>query len=45
VINLLAEPATADGMGACGREQVRTEFLATRELEDWLRILAELGFR
>jgi trehalose synthase len=45
VISLLAEPATADGMGACGREHVRTEFLATRELEDWLRILTELGWR
>jgi trehalose synthase len=40
VISLLAEPATADGMGVCGREHVRREFLATRELEDWLRILA-----
>jgi trehalose synthase len=42
IISLLAEPATADGMGACGREHVRENFLATRELEDWLRLLAEL---
>jgi trehalose synthase len=44
-ISLLAEPATADGMGACGREHVREQFLATRELEDWLRLLAELRVR
>jgi trehalose synthase len=42
IIDLLAEPATADGMGAVGRERVRENFLATRELEDWLRLLAEL---
>ena len=42
IFDLLAEPARADGMGAIGREHVRENFLATRELEDWLRLLAEL---
>ena len=42
IVDLLAEPATADGMGAVGREHVRENFLATRELEDWLRLLVEL---
>ncbi len=41
-IDLLADPVGADAMGAQGREHVRTNFLATRELEDWLRLLTEL---
>ncbi|MCI0634319.1 MAG: glycosyltransferase [Actinobacteria bacterium] len=41
-IDLLADPVGADAMGAQGREHVRANFLATRELEDWLRLFAEL---
>jgi trehalose synthase len=41
-IDLLADPVGADAMGAQGREHVRANFLATRELEDWLRLLTEL---
>jgi trehalose synthase len=41
-IDLLADPVGADAMGAQGKEHVRKNFLATRELEDWLRLLAEL---
>jgi trehalose synthase len=41
-IDLLADPVGADAMGAQGMEHVRENFLATRELEDWLRLLAEL---
>ncbi|MGH8983811.1 MAG: glycosyltransferase [Acidimicrobiia bacterium] len=42
VIDLLADPVGADAMGSQGREHVRANFLATRELEDWLRLLTEL---
>jgi trehalose synthase len=42
-IELLADPATADTMGESGREHVRANFLSTRELEDWLRLFADLG--
>jgi trehalose synthase len=42
IIDLLADPVGADAMGAQGREHVRANFLATRELEDWLRLLTEL---
>jgi trehalose synthase len=42
VIDLLADPVGADAMGTQGREHVRENFLATRELEDWLRLLTEL---
>lgn len=42
VIDLLADPVGADAMGSEGREHVRREFLATRELLDWLRLLADL---
>jgi len=42
IIDLLADPVGADAMGAQGREFVRANFLATRELEDWLRLEAEL---
>jgi len=42
IIDLLADPVGADAMGAQGREHVRKNFLATRELEDWLQLLTEL---
>ncbi len=42
VIELLADPVAADALGAQGREHVRENFLSTRELEDWLRLLREL---
>ncbi len=45
VIDLLADPVGADAMGAQGKEHVRANFLATRELADWLRLLADLGER
>jgi trehalose synthase len=41
-IELLADPVGADAMGTQGREHVRENFLATRELEDWLRLFTEL---
>ena len=41
-IELLADPVGADAMGSQGREHVRENFLATRELEDWLRLFTEL---
>jgi trehalose synthase len=41
-IELLADPARADEMGARGREQVRDNFLSTRELEDWLTLFGDL---
>jgi hypothetical protein len=30
-------------MGANGREHVRSNFLSTRELEDWLTLFGALG--
>jgi len=42
-IDLLADPVGADAMGAQGREHVRKNFLATRELEDWLKLFAKLS--
>jgi trehalose synthase len=42
IIDLLDDPVGADAMGAQGREHVRQNFLSTRELEDWLRLLGEL---
>jgi len=42
IIDLLADPVGADAMGAQGREHVRGNFLSTRELEDWLRLMGEL---
>lgn len=42
MVELLRAPDRADEMGARGREHVRTNFLCTRELEDWLRLLGEL---
>jgi trehalose synthase len=40
--DLLRDPARATAMGISGREHVRRNFLSTRELEDWLRLLGEL---
>jgi trehalose synthase len=42
VIDLLADPVGAEAMGVQGHEHVRANFLATRELEDWLRLLTDL---
>jgi trehalose synthase len=42
IIDLLADPVGADAMGVQGQEHVRANFLATRELEDWLRLLTDL---
>jgi trehalose synthase len=42
IIDLLADPVGASAMGAQGREHVRSNFLSTRELEDWLRLFSEL---
>jgi trehalose synthase len=42
IIDLLADPVGADAMGAQGQAHVRANFLATRELEDWLRLLTDL---
>jgi trehalose synthase len=42
VIDLLADPVGADAMGSQGREHVRSNFLATTELHDWLLLLSEL---
>jgi len=40
--DLLRDPERANEMGRAGREHVRTNFLSTRELEDWLRLYNEL---
>ena len=40
--DLLRVPERADRDGRDGRETVRKQFLSTRELEDWLRLYAEL---
>ena len=42
IIDLLADPVGADAMGSQGREHVRSNFLATTELHDWLLLLSEL---
>jgi trehalose synthase len=42
IIDLFADPVGSDAMGAQGREHVRQNFLSTRELEDWLRLMGEL---
>jgi trehalose synthase len=42
VIDLLADPVGAEAMGVQGHDHVRANFLATRELEDWLRLLTDL---
>jgi trehalose synthase len=41
-IDLLADPVTADALGAQGREHVRKHFISTRELEDWLTLFASI---
>jgi trehalose synthase len=41
-IELLEDPALATRLGEAGHEHVRRNFLSTRELEDWLRLLNEL---
>jgi trehalose synthase len=43
IVDLLADPVGADAMGAQGREHVRDNFLATRELEDWLTLFTQLA--
>jgi trehalose synthase len=43
VIDLLADPVGADAMGSQGHDHVLENFLATRELDDWLRLFAELS--
>jgi trehalose synthase len=42
ILDLLADPVGADAMGTQGAGHVRANFLATRELEDWLRLLTDL---
>jgi trehalose synthase len=42
-LELLRDPARADAMGVTGRDLVRSNFLSTRELEDWLRLFRDLG--
>jgi trehalose synthase len=42
IIDLLADPVGADALGAQGHEHVSANFVATRELEDWLRLLTDL---
>ena len=42
IIDLLADPVGADAMGSQGREHVRSNFLATTELHDWLLLISEL---
>jgi trehalose synthase len=42
ILDLLADPVGADAMGSQGREHVRSNFLATRELHDWLLLFSEL---
>jgi hypothetical protein len=43
VIDLLGDPVGADAMGAQGRDHVRENFLATRELNDWLTLFTSLS--
>jgi trehalose synthase len=42
IVDLLADPAAADAMGAEGREHVRKNFLSTRELSDWLQLMSDI---
>jgi trehalose synthase len=42
IIDLLADPVGAEAMGSEGREHVRSQFLSTRELLDWLELLGSL---
>jgi trehalose synthase len=41
-IELLEDPQLAGKMGAAGRELVRENFLTTREVGDWLRLIADI---
>jgi len=43
IVDLLADPGGADRMGEIGREHVRANFLATRELTDWLGLMGDLN--
>lgn len=43
VIELLINPQRCDQMGAEARELVRARFLTTREMADWLDLVAELA--
>ena len=43
ILDLLADPVTADAFGAQGREHVRANFLSTRELVDWLQLFTDLA--
>jgi trehalose synthase len=40
--DLLREPTRAEEMGEAGRNDVRRNFLSTRELEDWLNLFGDL---
>jgi trehalose synthase len=42
VIDLLGDPHQRELMGEAGRERVRSRFLATRELADWLDLALDL---
>jgi trehalose synthase len=42
-LELLRDPVRADAMGEAGRDMVRSNFLSTRELEDWLRLFRDIG--
>jgi trehalose synthase len=42
-VELLADPDRADAMGMSGQQHVRENFLSTRELQDWLQLLVDLG--
>ena len=41
-VELLEDPASADTMGKQGKEHVRTNFLSTSELEDWINLFTSL---
>jgi len=43
IVDLLGDPGGADRMGEIGREHVRANFLATRELTDWLALMGDLS--
>jgi trehalose synthase len=42
-IELLQHPDEAERMGQAAREHVRRNFLTTRHLADYMRLLSELG--
>jgi trehalose synthase len=41
-LELIAEPERAQVMGEAARELIRDNFLTTRELDDWLKLFADL---